>query len=71
MSTPTLDQFFAAAGAAAQRAGIKNLVMVAQDPRTGEFKVVAAPGAMDAVKDTIAAKFGLSDPETDIAWPGF
>jgi hypothetical protein len=68
--TPVLDVFFKMAGAAAQRGGIKVLVMVAQDPQTGEMKLVSTSDAMSAVKDVVAAKFGLSDPDIDIGWPG-
>lgn len=68
--TPILDRFYAQAGALAKQSGIQTLVMVAQDPQTGAITLVASPNAMEAVKDLVAAKFGLTDPDTDISWPG-
>jgi len=69
-----LDQFCAQAGNFAQRLGIASVVIVARDPETGETKTVASPGAMDDLKPTVAAKFGLSagglgDADAETGWP--
>lgn len=70
-----LEQFCSMTGSVAQRLGITSVVIVARDPETGETKTVASPGAMDDLKPTVAAKFGLSaggglgDADAETGWP--
>lgn len=64
-----LDQFFAAVGNAAQRLGLQHLVIAARDSATGEFRLVASPGAMEGLRTPIAEKFGFAENEAETSWP--
>ena len=68
-----LDQFIAICSQAAQRSGLKAVVVAAQDPMTGEVRVVASPDH-ESLRTPVANKLGLVDPGTaldgsETGWP--
>ena len=70
MPAPVLEQFFPAVSQAAQQSGIREIIIMAKDPRSGEMQVIATAGAMDAFREFAAQKFKLSDPNVcEVEWP--
>ena len=70
-----LDRLVAAVGVAAQRLGVKFVVIAAQVPVTGELRLVAsrdaqgsADAAMSALRGIVAEKFGFVDEDGETGW---
>ena len=68
MSSPKADAFTAQASQLAQQMGIQHVVIAIVEPETGETRVVASPGAMDATRDKLVEKLDVaSGGETPLA----
>jgi len=69
--TSLLAQFAVQCSNAAQRLGIKTVVIAARDPVTNQTDVIASPGAMEDLRPVLGEKLGLNGPdESETAWPG-
>ena len=69
--TSLLAQFAVQCSNAAQRLGIKYIVIAARDPNTKQPDVIASPGGMDNLREVLGEKLGLNGPdESETAWPG-
>lgn len=62
MPTPA-QQFIAQAAALAQRLGVKMVVISCRDPQTNAPLVVASPGAMDDLYETLSEKLKPHAPQ--------
>lgn len=60
-NSKVLAKFVREVSALAQSSGIVHVVIVARDPSSNEEHVIASPGAMEALRNTIATKFGFAD----------
>jgi hypothetical protein len=56
-----VEQFVLQCSQLATRLGIRNLVIVLHDPSTHSPKLVASPGAKDALKAKVFEWYGLPD----------
>jgi hypothetical protein len=54
---PALDQFLAQIAPIAKQLGVTTLIIVAQDPKTGEKGFFGATEAMSELRDFIDSKF--------------
>lgn len=62
-NTPIVDAFAQVVTPLAAKHHITVLAFVAVDPRTGEQKLYATPGAIEATRDLVAEKYKLVGPE--------
>lgn len=63
-----VDQFLAVCAQAAQKLGLKVVVVAVRDPADGAARIVEAPvGALADLRDAFAIKLGFSD-ESETGW---
>ncbi len=64
-----LDAYIQQCSQLAQQMGIKEIVLVARDPQTGDTRLVASPGAKESLRGVVATQMDFSDA-VEIGWPG-
>lgn len=72
MPSQIVNQFVQQASALAARAGIQMVVIIVRDPHLpNEPLVVASKGAIDNLRDIVAVKFNLGEPDDGsmTGWP--
>jgi hypothetical protein len=58
MPSQRADQFAVQASALAQGLGIQHIVIAIVEPETGQTRVIASPGAMEATQAKLLEKLG-------------
>ena len=64
-NAPVVDQFVAQIKPIAAQLGVVTLVIVAQDPTTGEAKLFGSKEAKEALRDLVSDKFGFG---AEVGW---
>jgi hypothetical protein len=67
-----VDQIIWLTSMTAQKLRLQHVIVAARDQQTGAARVVASPGAVEAMRNDIAAKFGFGDDDlggADAEWP--
>jgi len=68
-SAPVLDAFFGPLAQAAQQSNITTIAVLAQDPVTGAYRMIATAGAAIELRKFAAEKFKLQDPDVcEVEW---